>query len=40
MRGLDPYIHQKKFLELMDCRVKSGNDDLRLDVVVLGDDHL
>jgi hypothetical protein len=30
MRGLDPRIHQfsrKAFLEVMDCRVKPGNDD-------------
>jgi hypothetical protein len=29
MRGLDPRIHLKSkgFLELMDCRVRPGNDE-------------
>jgi hypothetical protein len=27
MRGLDPRIH---LLEKMDCRIKSGNDDVGL----------
>src|ERR1700744_2729321 len=27
MRGLDPRIHRKRLVRLMDCRVKPGNDD-------------
>jgi hypothetical protein len=29
MRGLDPRIHRKSLVSLMDCRVEPGSDSLK-----------